>query len=172
MGGERDDIIESMRNLFLPQGCVRNGQVILQGDTLHYLKNVRRLRPGDSLQGVMGKRHYQLVVLSVSSEEILCSIEDEREVHSSDLPPITVYQGLLKGSKMDRVVARISELGVHSFVPLITERSVPSRSSANRMERWKRLAYEGAKVTGHEDCMTLCPPLAFDEALKSFTFLL
>ena len=167
MRGERDVIIEHMRNLFLPQDCVRNGHVILQGDTLHYLKNVRRVRRGDSLQAVIGKRRYQLVVSSVSSDEIRCSIESERQVKPSDLPSITVYQGLLKGSKMDRVVARLAELGVYSFVPVITERSVPSTSSGNRMERWKRLASEGAKVTGHEDFMTLSSPLAFSEALKN-----
>ena len=167
MRGVRDDIIEHMRNLFLPQNCVRNGHVIIKGDRLHYLKNVRRVRSGDSLQAVIGKKRYHLLVLSVNSGEIMCRIEGEREAKPSDLPSITVYQGLLKGSKMDRVVARVAELGVHSFVPVITERSVPYNSSSNRIERWNRLAVEGAKVTGNEDCMTLCSPLSFHEVLKN-----
>ena len=167
MRGVRDDIIGHMRNLFLPQDCLKDGTVTLLGDTLHYLKNVRRVRTGDSLQAVIGKKRYVLMVLSVSSEEILCSIASEREVESPDLPSITVYQGLLKGSKMDSVVARLAELNVQRFVPLITERSIPSSSSSNRIERWKRLAAEGAKVTGNEDCMILNTPLAYHEVLKN-----
>ena len=167
MRGVRDDIIGHMRNLFLPQDCLKDGNVSLRGDTLHYLKNVRRVRTGDSLQAVIGKKRYVLLVQSVSSEEMLCSIEGEREVVLSDLPSITVYQGLLKGSKMDRVVARLAELGVQRFVPVITGRSIPSSSSSNRIERWKRLAAEGAKVTGYEDCMTVSAPLPYHNVLKN-----
>jgi 16S rRNA (uracil1498-N3)-methyltransferase len=156
-----------MRNLFLPPDCVRNGYVILAGDALHYLKNVRRVQRGDTLWAVIGKRRYHLVVSSVARDEIRCSIESEREVKPSDLVSITVYQGLLKGSKMDRVVAQLAELGVRAFVPIITERSVPSMSSDNRMDRWKRLASEGAKVTGQEHCMTLFHPMTFPETLKN-----
>jgi 16S rRNA (uracil1498-N3)-methyltransferase len=158
---------KEMRNLFLPPDCVRNGHVILTGDSLHYLKNVRRVQRGDTLWAVIGERRYHLVVSSVARDEILCSIESEREVQPSDLVSITVYQGLLKGSKMDRVVARLAELGVRAFVPMITERSVPSASSDSRMERWKRLASEGAKVTGQEHCMTLSHPMTFPETLKN-----
>jgi 16S rRNA (uracil1498-N3)-methyltransferase len=68
---------------------------------------------------------------------------------------------------MDRVIAGLAELGVCAFVPMITERSVPSASSGNRMERWKRLASEGAKVTGYEHCMTLAHPMTFKETLKN-----
>jgi 16S rRNA (uracil1498-N3)-methyltransferase len=156
-----------MRNLFLPLNCIINGHVLIRGDNVHYLKNVRRIRTGDSLQAVIGKHHYRLVVLAVSGHEIRCSIEDERETKPSDLPSITVYQGLLKGRKMDSVVTRLAELGVQSFVPVITERSVPSVSGSSRMERWKRLAYEGAKVTGYEDCMTICTPQPLYEVLKN-----
>ena len=135
MEGELDDIIEKMKNLFLPRECVQNGQVILRGDAFHYLKNVRRVKHGDTLWAVVDNRRYHLTVSSVNWDEIRCSIECEREVKTSDLISIKVYQGLLKGSKMDRVVARLAELGVDNFVPVMTERSVPPTSSVNRMVR-------------------------------------
>jgi 16S rRNA (uracil1498-N3)-methyltransferase len=125
------------------------------------------VKPGDSLTAVIEKRWYSLLVLSVSSEEIRCRIEDARDVRSSDLPGITVYQGLLKGSKMDSIVSRLAELGVQRFVPMLTERSVPVMSSSNRIERWRRLAAQGAKVTGCEDCMTVSDPLTYHETLKN-----
>jgi 16S rRNA (uracil1498-N3)-methyltransferase len=68
---------------------------------------------------------------------------------------------------MDSIVSRLAELGVRHFVPMLTERSVPAASSRNRLERWKRLASQGAKITGLEDCMTLSEPLAYREALKN-----
>jgi 16S rRNA (uracil1498-N3)-methyltransferase len=164
---ERDDIIEAMRNLFLSQDCIKDGYVSLKGDRLHYLKHVRRVKPGDKLQAVIGNRCYSLLVESVGSTQLLCSIEHERAIRPSDHASITVYQGLLKGSKMDKVVSRLAELGVLHFVPVITERSVPSSVSSNRIERWKRLAAEGVKVTGFEDCMSVSPPLLFRDVLKS-----
>ena len=156
-----------MRNLFLSQDCIKDGYVSLRGDRLHYLKNVRRVKPGDNLQAVIGNKHLTLMVESVGSTELRCRIEQEREIHPSEHASITVYQGLLKGSKMDRVVSRLAELGVFRFVPVITERSVPSSVSRNRIERWKRLAAEGAKVTGFEDCMSVSDALQFPDALKN-----
>ena len=156
-----------MKNLFLTTDCIRNGTVIISGEQLHYLKNVRRVGVGDHLSAVIGHRRYQLKVSSVARNAITCNIEDERSVQPADLASISVYQGLLKGRKMDRVVASLAELGVYAFVPLITERSVPSDSGPNRIERWRRLALEGAKVSGHESLMNVSLPLTLTEALKS-----
>jgi 16S rRNA (uracil1498-N3)-methyltransferase len=155
-----------MKNLFLSTDCIRNGTVILSGKHLHYLKNVRRVRTGDLLSAVIGHTRYQLKVLSIARNAITCSIEGDARVRPADLPSISVYQGLLKGRKMDRVIASLAELGVYAFVPLITERSVPSESGPNRIERWRRLASEGAKVSGHESLMDVSLPMTLTEALK------
>jgi 16S rRNA (uracil1498-N3)-methyltransferase len=78
-----------------------------------------------------------------------------------------VYQGLLKVRKMDFVVAKLSEMGVNSLYPLITQRTVPRDIGENRIHRWMKLVQEGAKITGSESIMRIAAPTGLDEVLKN-----
>ncbi|HOX30924.1 MAG TPA: RsmE family RNA methyltransferase [Spirochaetales bacterium] len=63
-------------------------------------------------------------------------------------PPITLVQGLPKGSKMDLVVRQAAEAGVARVLPLRALRSVPEADSAARLERWRRIAREALQQSG------------------------
>jgi 16S rRNA (uracil1498-N3)-methyltransferase len=143
-----------MKNLFLSPQCLQNGRVIIEGDTSHYLIRVRRIRKDEALCAVIGDRHYDLRVSSVERGRVICTIEHERGVEEHD-PSIVVYQALLKQRKMELAVVKLAELGVRSLVPLVTDRSVPEDSSEGRVKRWRKLAAEGAKVSGTEHLMEI-----------------
>jgi len=158
--------VGDVRNLFLPEESLQGCQVIVRGDAFHYLKHVRRIQRGDNLHAVIGERRYDLSVASVDRDRIICEIEKQRAARVEGGVCIRVYQGLLKQRKMDIVVTKLAELGVEALVPLITERTVPPGSSEARVERWRKLVREGAKVSGIERLMSVCPPREMKDALK------
>jgi 16S rRNA (uracil1498-N3)-methyltransferase len=160
---ERD---RAMKHLFLPERCLQGGVAVITGDALHYLKHVRRMHQGQSLQAVIGNRRYTLIISAVEKERIICAVEKDREVQGHGLAAITVFQGLLKQRKMDLVVGKLAELGVETLVPLVTARTVPQERSQGKQERWERLALEGAKVSGAQRPMTITGLQHFQEALK------
>jgi 16S rRNA (uracil1498-N3)-methyltransferase len=153
-----------MKNLFLDSKCLHGNRVIINGDRSHYLKNVRRLREGSRLETIIGTKKYSLVVSAILKSKIICEIVTRRDVQIYEGVPIYVYQGLLKSTKMDLVISRLSELGVSEFFPVKTERAIPGiNAGIERINRWKRLAKEGAKVSGFEKTMTVHEPVMFEK---------
>ncbi|UCB46271.1 MAG: RsmE family RNA methyltransferase [Spirochaetota bacterium] len=152
-----------MKNLFLDSTCLQGKRVVINGDQFHYLKNVRRLQEGSKLETIIGNKRYSLVVSSITKSRIICEIAAQRDIQSNGWVPIYVYQGLLKSTKMDLVVSKLSELGVSEFFPMKTERAIPEiNTGIERINRWKRLATEGTKVSGFEKTMTIHAPVRFD----------
>jgi 16S rRNA (uracil1498-N3)-methyltransferase len=111
-----------------------------------------RLRPGDSIVVFddAGWEH-EAVIRSLSPQaaeiEIARSFQAERE---SPLE-LTLAVGLTKGEKMDFVVEKATELGVHAIAPFVSAYTVPKfdrRKIEKRGERWQRIALAAAKQCG------------------------
>jgi 16S rRNA (uracil1498-N3)-methyltransferase len=61
---------------------------------------------------------------------------------------LTLAQGVPKGQKMDFVVEKATELGVHAIIPFVSERTVGEARGAAKTERWRRLARTAATQSG------------------------
>jgi 16S rRNA (uracil1498-N3)-methyltransferase len=156
-----------MRNLVLNPDCVKKNRVVVDGDLYHYLKDVRRIREGNRIDAMIGERHYSLVVSSIQKSKIVFGIDHERDIRNRR-NHISVYQGLLKSKKMDLVVSKLGEIGVGDFFPLKTQRSLPQINlEGERLARWRRLAREGAKVSGIEGVMTVHDPARFADLIRN-----
>jgi 16S rRNA (uracil1498-N3)-methyltransferase len=156
-----------MKNLFLQSDSLQDRKVVIQKENYHYLKNVRRIQKGDLLDAVIDRTCYRLEVSSILDTRIECRILKQRAARNQNAVKISVYQGLLKVRKMDLVIAKLGEMEVNRFQPLITERTIPRDLGENRMHRWVKLAQEGAKITGSESIMRIAGPSRLDEVLKN-----
>jgi len=153
-----------MKNIFLSTYRFNHNSISIEGKDYHYLKNVRRVGTGDRINAIIGNVRYCLAVSAVEKGTIKCTIENQREIRNASGISICVYQGLLKVKKMDTVIAKLSEMGVQTFIPLLTERTVPGGNTGNiRMERWLKLAREGSRVSGFESTMKIASPADFHE---------
>ena len=80
--------------------------------------------------------------------------------------PFILGQALPKGTKMDLIVEKCSELGLTILVPLYTERTVvremPERL-AGKMARWQRIAAAAARQCGRRTLLEVQPPMALGD---------
>ncbi len=156
-----------MQNIFLQTYRQEDGFVFIEGRDFHYLKNIRRVKKGDTIKAVLGRKKALLLVSGLEKRRIICTVAGMRRVMDSGVVPVTVYQGLLKAGKMDALVTRLAQLEVRSFVPLVTSRSIPRGDTGDlRIERWRRLSMEGAKVSGSERPMDISAPALFADACR------
>src|SRR5262249_18422813 len=58
---------------------------------------------------------------------------------------LVLAPALLKGTKMDLVVEKATELGVHRVAPVVTRHAV---GRTGHLERWRRIAVAAAKQSG------------------------
>ena len=110
----------------------------------HHLARVLRLRSGDPLSVADGRGSWRWCVFDGDAIEPLsevCFVEEPT-------PRLTVGFALIKGSKPEFVVQKLTELGLDSIVPFVAERSVV-RWDESKIERMNlRL-----QRIGREACM-------------------
>lgn len=134
--------------------------VLLTSDQRHYLSHVLRLTVGDRFITMDGQHHWWLTQLDTNTARIL-----EPIAASTELPlPITVLTALPKGNHFDDVVRQATELGVSTIVPMISDRTL-LQPSAQKLERWRRIAQEAAEQSQRLVIPTLLDPLPFSAAI-------
>jgi 16S rRNA (uracil1498-N3)-methyltransferase len=78
-------------------------------------------------------------------------------------PPLTLAQAMLKGKKMDVLIQKATELGVHTFIPLISrfcEKRVQGRQQSGR---WQRIMLEACKQCGRPLPMYIGEPIGLEQ---------
>jgi 16S rRNA (uracil1498-N3)-methyltransferase len=108
----------------------------------HHLERVRRLRPGDLLSVTDGVGRWRWCAFGDGLEVL-----DAVRVEDPPAPPIGVAFALVKGSRPELVVQKLTELGVDRIVPFVAERSVvrwDESKGARQSERLDRIAAEAA----------------------------
>ena len=69
---------------------------------------------------------YKAKIIKSESNLIKCLIEDQLE-NSQDGIEINVYQSIIKTSKLELIIDKLTEIGISSFTPIITERTQKKR---------------------------------------------
>ena len=158
-----------MRRFFISSQAIVQERVQLSGAEFHHLRHVLRLDRGTrvTLYDERGATYYG---------EILQIEPTHAEVGiTKHVPPatrafhFTLAQGTLKGRRMDLVIEKATELGVHAIAPFVsafTVARIPEGKRAERLARWQHIARAAAKQSGSPP-PEIRPPQSFPEILHS-----
>lgn len=108
----------------------------LNEEDAHHLSNVRRLRVGDLVSATTGRGTWRWCSFALNSIEPIGPVESVPEPS----PLLTVGFALVKGSKPELVVQKLTELGIDVIVPFIAERSVVRWDDAKTERQGERLS--------------------------------
>ena len=113
---------------FYVDGCSESDkQIRISGDDVNHILNVLRLGVGDEITVSDGSsRDYVCKISEVSSDElyVLADIVDILD-NNAELPAdIYLFQGVPKGDKMELIIQKCVELGVHSIIPVMMDRTI------------------------------------------------
>jgi 16S rRNA (uracil1498-N3)-methyltransferase len=93
----------------------------------------------------------------------------ERQLREAELAGhITLLQGLPSGDKMDWIIEKAVELGVHRIVPIAAQRSVLQLSGPRlekRLMHWQRTIESASEQCGRNRLMQIQAPLSLEKAL-------
>jgi 16S rRNA (uracil1498-N3)-methyltransferase len=123
-----------------------------------------RLKKGDLVRATDGcGRIYDIVIEEIGARKVGGRILEAYRVDAVP-PSVTVFQGVVKSSRMEFIAEQCAELGVSGLVPVSTERSV-RRLGETRLERMRRIAVEAMKQSLGVYLPTIDSVKAFDDAL-------
>jgi 16S rRNA (uracil1498-N3)-methyltransferase len=153
---------------FVPASNISGYEATLAGTEFRHLKRVLRLREGDpvTLFDDTGREH-EGVIVSLSPRVAMVRITTSARPARESRLAITLHQSLPKGRKMDLIVEKATELGVHAVAPFISAFSTGTATGAGKRERWQRIAVAAAKQSGRTVVPAIAPPRTFREAITS-----
>lgn len=137
-------------------------EVALSEELANHLTRVLRLRSGDAVQLFNGDgREYRATLTSLERKRTQARIEDEVSPLPESPLRITLAQGLCRGEKMDLVLQKATELGVHAIQPLATERTevrLDAEREARRVGHWRQVIASACEQSGRAGLPLLAAP--------------
>jgi len=131
--------------LYIPDVIAEDSKpvITLNADDSRYLTKVMRYVEGDHVELFNGDgNNYSASVLSVG-KSMQVQIENV-EANTTESPvSVTLVQSLAKGTKLDLVIQKATELGVHRITPVSSERSVlqvDEKRANKKAEHWIKIA--------------------------------
>lgn len=160
-----------MPHFFLAPGALQGDAVTLTGSLASHVVGALRHRTGDQLTVVdeRGER-YRLVLTEADARRVRGTVVERLPRFEPQGPRITLAQAVLKGSHMDSVLQRATELGVHDIIPLVTRRTVvrPREQRASRqVERWRTIVLEAAQQSERTAIPNVHDPHPIDDWIRS-----
>ncbi len=142
----------------------------LTGDQALHLARVLRAQPGQIFDVVAAGFLHRAEVTSVSPERVDFILHEE--LASDSGLPLHLYLAIFKFDHFEWAVEKATELGVARITPILARRTEKhlAQASANRVQRWRRIAHEAAQqsrrttIPAIPDPTTLKPVLAAESA--------
>jgi 16S rRNA (uracil1498-N3)-methyltransferase len=83
---------------------------------------------------------------------------------------VTLLQGVSRGPRMDTVVQKATELGVHRLQPVLANRSVvrlDAERGEARLDHWRRIVISACEQCGRSVLPDVLPARSLDDALSA-----
>lgn len=159
-----------MSRFYVKPEDIKNNEIHVAGDEAHHILCVCRLKKGDAVLAFDGLgNEYTGVIDKTEKKSIVISIQSRNKQSLLDTK-ILLAQSIPKMEKMDYIIQKTTELGVHSIIPMITERTIvriDKNREARKLARWSRIAREAAKQCGRSDVPEIKEILDFKDILKT-----
>ena len=159
-----------MRRFFIEPDTADNPVVSITGSEARHIKNVLRLKPGDTIKlfdGTGVEYTASITHLTASCAEL--SIIGKVTTAADSPIELAIGQGYIKERKMDSLIRPLCELGMSRWMPFVSQRSVPRPDKKRldaRMERWQKIARESLKQCRRSVLPKISAPVSFDEVLQ------
>ena len=160
-----------MYQFFVEPHQISDKTVRIEGADVNHIKNVLRMKVGEELSvsnGVDGKE-YRCGIVSLDEECITCELRFVKE-DGVELPSeVYLFQGLPKADKMELIIQKAVELGVHAVVPVSTKRCVvklDDKKAKSKIARWQGIAEAAAKQSKRRIVPEVKDVMSFKEAIN------
>ena len=155
-----------------PENIGANTITIDNTDDLHHMMKVLRLKEGDEVDVSDGVQwEYRARIESLSREEAELLILDKQAFASEPAVEVTLFQGIPKQGKMETIIQKCVELGVHKIVPVFMDRTVvvDRGNFGKKIQRWNRVSAEAVKQCRRGIVPEVAEPLKTEDLLSDGT---
>ena len=160
-----------MHRFFVEESAMGENSITITGGDVNHIKNVLRMAVGDKICVINGQnnKEYYCEITAVGNDAVDTRICEIRESDQELGNEVVLFQGLPKSDKMELIIQKAVELGVHTIVPVSTDRTVvklDAKKEANKRKRWMSISESAAKQSGRLRIPEVTPVVSYREALE------
>jgi 16S rRNA (uracil1498-N3)-methyltransferase len=146
---------------FVPEPIEIGATIALSSEERHHAR-VLRVREGEEVELFDPKGNNYIG--RFQSEDAVAVME--RAASREPRTAIHLAMSIIQLDKFELVLQKVTELGVRSFIPLITERmEVRIERVRGKEERWRKIVLEAVKQSGRSRIPPIEAPARFEEAI-------
>lgn len=144
-----------------------NNEYVFEDDELAHF-NVLRCRIGEQII-CLGNDGYDYLceITQISKKQAIAKIVSKELNTKNPKVNITIFQGLVKGEKIDLIVQKLTELGITNLVPFESEFSV-AKTNDNKINRLNKISQEACKQCGRSVPLNIENTLKFKDMVNRF----
>jgi 16S rRNA (uracil1498-N3)-methyltransferase len=141
-------------------------EITIAGDEFHHSVRVVRARVGETVEvfdraGNAAKG----VIASIDRDRAIVTAGDPLPSRESPLA-LHLAMAVVQLEKFELVLQKATELGVRTFIPLVTEHvELRPERYANKTERWNKIVFEAVKQCGRAVIPKIEDPATFDDVI-------
>lgn len=141
----------------------------LSEEKSQHLLRVLRLRADDKVTLFNGDGHdYAARITGTERKAVEVTVETAQARDNESPLAITLLQGVARGDKMDLILQKATELGVHAIQPVMTERTevkLDSERAERRIAHWRGVVSAACEQSGRTRVPAVAEPRALQDAL-------
>ncbi|GAB2501680.1 16S rRNA (uracil(1498)-N(3))-methyltransferase [Lysobacter humi (ex Lee et al. 2017)] len=160
-----------LTRVHIPQPLAEGAEVVLPEGPAAHLTRVLRLAVGDACVAFNGDGHdYAATLASVGKREARLRIGTASPVHRESPLRLVLLQGVARGEKMDLILQKSTELGVHGVRPVWSQRSdvrLDEARAAKRLDHWRGVVASACEQCGRAVVPDVTAPVPLAAALAA-----
>ena len=143
-------------------------RVTVTGDEFHHSIRVVRARAGEEVELFdRAGNAARGVVESIDRDSAVIAVKEPLPSRESPLD-IRLAMAVIQLEKFELVLQKGTELGVKTFIPLVTGRvELRPERYANKSERWNKIVFEAVKQCGRAMIPKIEAPMTFDDIIQN-----
>lgn len=158
-----------MFNFFASENSRQGNEYIISDGDFNHIKHVLRMKEGDTFlvseNGISNLCRLKCISEYTATAEII-----EEAYNNTELPiEIYLFQGLPKSDKMELIIQKTVELGVHAVIPTEMGRCVvklEEKKKKSKVERWQAISESAAKQSKRNIIPEIKRVMSYKEAIQ------
>ncbi len=146
-------------------------KIVLNEEQSRHISKSLRMKTGDMITVCNGNgTDYGCMIEDITKSSVMLSVCYRQASDSEPNIKVSLYQGVPKGDKMEDIIQKCVELGVHSITPVLTKRSISrpdEKQAAKKKIRYNKIALEAAQQSGRGIVPEIKAMTGFKQAVET-----
>lgn len=159
-----------MHRVFLPS-CVTGDTIVITGDEAGHIIKSLRMKTGERFVVCDGQENEWLCeIIEIFKNSLCAGVLEKRKSTAEPGTKVSLFVSIPKWDKMEDVIQKAVEIGVHEIHPVISERCIsrPDKSSAEKkLARWQAISKSAAMQSDRGIIPQVFESVSFENAVKT-----